>query len=65
MRNIIQDFTHTFRKPSAEVLAVQELEDAKRDLLEAQTGLNYAEAMVRYNTERVERLTKYVQNCTK
>lgn len=56
---------HAFRKPSAEVLAIQELEEAKRELLMAQTGLNYAMAMVAYNEQRVARLTAYVQNCTK
>ena len=44
---------------------MQELEDAKRELLEAQTGRDYAMAIVAYNEQRIERLQAYVQNCTK
>lgn len=58
-------FNAAFAKPSAELLAMQELEDAKRELLEAQTGRDYAMAIVAYNEQRIERLTAYVQNCTK
>ena len=50
-----------FKKPSADVLAVQELEEAKRQLLMAQSGLDYALAMVKYNEDRVRRLTARVQ----
>lgn len=50
-----------FKKPSADVLAVQELEEAKRQLLMAQSGLDYALAMVKYNEDRVRRLTQRVQ----
>lgn len=49
-----------FRKPSPEMMATQELEDARRALLEAQTGMEYAKAMVSYRTEQIERLTKIV-----
>ena len=45
-----------FRTPSAETLAAQELEEAKRQLLAAQTGLEYAQAMVEYRTRQIERL---------
>ena len=50
-----------FKKPSADVLAVQELEEAKRQLLMAYSGLDYAQAMVTYNEDRVRRLTARVQ----
>lgn len=49
-------FLNPFRKPSAVELAKIELEEARRKLLNAQTGLEYAEAMVRYETARVRRL---------
>lgn len=45
-----------FRKPSAAALAQIELDEARRRLLVAQTGLDYARAMVRYETNRVQRL---------
>lgn len=50
-----------FKKPSADVLAMMELEEAKRQLLSAQSGLEYAKAMVAYNEERVTRLSRRVQ----
>lgn len=49
-----------FRKPSADMLALTELEEARRQLLLAQTALEYAEAAVAYNTKRVTRLTARV-----
>ena len=49
-------FLNLFRKPTAAELARAELEEARRKLLNAQTGLEYADAMVRYETARVRRL---------
>lgn len=49
--------SEAFRKPSAEIIAQRELEDAKRALLEAQSGLEYAAAMVDYHSSRIQRLT--------
>lgn len=60
-KSFFQTF-NPFYKPSAEVLARLELEDAKRALLEAQSGMEYAKAMVMYRTEQIERLSKVVKN---
>lgn len=49
-----------FRKPSADMLALIELEEARRQLLAAHTALEYAVSMVEYNTKRVKRLTARV-----
>lgn len=49
-------FLNPFRKPTAAELAKAELEEARRKLLNAQSGMEYAEAMVRYETARVRRL---------
>jgi hypothetical protein len=49
-----------FRTPSAEMLAVQELEEAKRRLLNYQSTAEYAESMCRYNRDRIQRLTEYL-----
>lgn len=58
----IKDIQEMFRVPSAEVLAVRELEEAKRDLLNAQSAKEYATAMcVRYEST-ILRLTKYVRS---
>jgi len=46
-------------------LASRELDDAKRELLEAQTGQDYARRMVEYHSDRVKRLTAYVANESK
>lgn len=49
-----------FRKPSARTLAQVELEEARRRLLIAQTGLDYARAMVQYEATRVQRLEGFL-----
>jgi len=46
--------------PGAEVLAAQELEAARRSLLEAQSAREYADSMVKYHDARIARLTKYL-----
>lgn len=50
-----------FAKPSADMLALVELEEARRQLLASQSALEYAQSMVQYNTRRVERLTQQVK----
>jgi hypothetical protein len=47
-----------FQTPSSETLALLELEDAKRQLLVALSAQEYAEAMVKYHSDRVNRLSK-------
>jgi len=42
-----------FRTPSAEVLALRELEQAERSLLEAQTSQEYAKRMAEYHNDRI------------
>jgi len=49
-----------FRVPSADMLAVKELEEAKRELLRSQSAQDYAKRMVEYHQDRVKRLTAYV-----
>lgn len=53
-----------FRTPSAEILAQRELEEAKRALLQAQAGMEYAAAMVDYHTSRIQRLNLMVKGVT-
>lgn len=50
-----------FSVPSALSLAGLEMQDAQRDLLKAQTGLDYAAAMVQYHTTRIDRLRAYIE----
>lgn len=48
--------------PSAEALALRELEEAKRRLLEAQTAKEYADSMCRCHETRIKRLTTYLRD---
>ncbi len=41
-------------------LASNELAEARRELLKAQTGLEYVQAMVAYHTARIARLENFV-----
>lgn len=43
--------------PSHQTLIANELEEAKRELLNAESAKEYATAIVEYNTKRVARLT--------
>ncbi len=52
----VKQLIEPFRKPSAELIAQRELEDAKRELLQAQAGQEYAAAMVQYHEARITRL---------
>jgi hypothetical protein len=54
----------TYATPSAEVMALRELEDAKRRLLETQTAREYAESMCKYREAQIKRLTAYLHNAT-
>lgn len=45
-----------FALPSAAVLAQKELDEARRELLSAQTARDYADAIVKYNEARIARL---------
>jgi len=58
---MINDIKKLWATPSAEVLAIKELEDSKRSLLEAQTAREYAESMVKYREAQIKRLTAYIK----
>lgn len=48
--------------PSAEALALRELEEAKRRLLEAQTAKEYADSMCKCRESQIKRLTAYLRD---
>jgi len=50
--------------PTAEELALRELEDSKRRLLQAQTAREYADSMCKYREAQIKRLTAYLHNAT-
>ena len=50
---------------TCEELMARELDAARRDLLMAETALDYSESMVLYNNQRIERLTAALKECLK
>ncbi len=54
-----------FRTPSHEEEIARELDQAKRGLREAQTGRDYANAMVIYHEARIERLRTQLETMTR
>ena len=54
-----------FRKPTPLEVATMELMDAEFAKLQAETGREFAEAAVAYNSARITRLRKYIANLTK
>ena len=51
-----------FAAPSAEMIALRELEEAKRKLLEAYSYREEADCRVACYGERINRLTEYLRN---
>ena len=63
-RETVNYFKSVFDVPTAEMLALKELEDCKRKLLEAQTGKEYAESRCKYREAQIKRLTAYLHLAT-
>jgi len=57
-------FKSMFDTPTAEMLALKELEDSKRKLLDAQTAREYADSMCKYREAQIKRLTAYLHIAT-
>ncbi len=49
---------HLYTPATCKELMARELDAARRDLLIAQTAKDYAESVVLYNKQRIERLTE-------
>jgi hypothetical protein len=58
---MIEELKKLWATPSAEALALRELEEAKRKLLEAQTSREYADSMVKFREAQIKRLTAYIK----
>lgn len=50
-----------FAKPSAESIALNDLEETRRQLLEAQSTQEYAAKMVEYHSGKIKRLTGFLK----
>jgi hypothetical protein len=64
IRELVNWVRNAYTTPSAETLALRELEDCKRRLLEAQTAREYAESMCKYREAQIKRLTTYLHKAT-
>lgn len=58
---MIEQLKKLWATPSAEAIALRELEDAKRKLLDSQTTREYAESMVKFREQQIKRLTAYIK----
>ena len=64
IRELIKWVKNVYATPSAESLALRELEEAKRSLLETQSAREYAESMCKYREAQIKRLTAYLHKAT-
>jgi hypothetical protein len=51
-----------FRLPSPKELALKELNEANRRLLETLSAKEYAQRMAEYHSDRIKRLTAYLRD---
>ncbi len=64
IRETINWVKNAYATPSAEALALRELEEAKRSLLETQSAREYADSMCKYREAQIKRLTAYLHKAT-
>jgi hypothetical protein len=64
IRELVNWVKNIYATPSAESLALRELEDSKRRLLEAQTAREYADSICKYREAQIKRLTTYLHKAT-
>ena len=64
IRELVNWVKNIYATPTAESLALRELEEAKRRLLEAQTAREYADSMCKYREAQIKRLTAYLHKAT-
>lgn len=64
IREMYNWLRNIYATPTAEAMALRELEDAKRRLLEAQTAREYADSMCKYREAQIKRLTTYLHKAT-
>lgn len=57
-------FRNLFAAPSAESIALRELEECKRELLNAHSSREYAESMCGYYETKIKRLNAYLHDAT-
>ena len=61
MIDIINRLKAMYAPPTAETMALRELEQSRRDLLSAQTQQEYSSKMVEFHKVKIKRLTAFVK----
>ena len=61
---MIKKIKQLFEAPSEETIALRELEQCKRELLNAHSSREYAEAMCKYYETKIKRLNAYLHDAT-
>jgi hypothetical protein len=58
--DVFADFVRLFQPPTPLKMAQEELAQAQRELLRAHSSEEYAHHMANYHSERIERLTDFI-----
>lgn len=61
----VEMFKVYFKSPSAEKLALDELEESRRELLKAQTAQEYHTKMVEFHSGKIKRLQSFLKSAMK
>ena len=60
MKKLMSQMKELFRRDTPQEAVLMELAEAEHALLRAETGVEYASALVTYNKNRVKRLKAYL-----
>ena len=63
-RELYEWVKSVYTTPSTEAIALRELEESKRRLLEAQSSREYADSLCKYYEAKIKRLTVYLHKAT-
>ena len=64
IRELYDWVKNIYTTPSAEAIALRELEESKRRLLDAQSSREYADSLCKYYEAKIKRLTVYLHKAT-
>ena len=64
IRETVDWLKSVYTTPSAEQIALRNLEESKRKLLDALSGREYADSMCKYYEAKIKRLTTYLHKAT-
>jgi hypothetical protein len=65
MKELFLMLMNVCKKPSVVMLATKELEEAQKQLLQAQSSYEYAKRMADYHSDRIARLSAFLRNAHK